>query len=137
MNQSVSIYVYSGPIYSAPPLTNCTAASLHNPTWTVTNITYSSGPIDNFLNPQAPPDVGTAFVSLAMSDIDFTMRCSPSSRQLALDYTGPRNDTWYDCLGDYLDPPDTPPTWIKFNQFTFEVNLKQSWTCDGTGPAHP
>jgi hypothetical protein len=127
-------WMYSDSLKSAAPLTDCAARSLPpagNPTWNVYNITYfdMSHNVCLFCIPSPPG--GAAFVDLYMSPIDFAMRCSPSGPDLRMSGGGSGSSTWYRCDtgGDLANPPDAPPTWILFDQMTWQVTLRQEWNC--------
>jgi hypothetical protein len=118
------------------------ARSMDAVSWTITHISYYSNAAIKlnipFLGPNPIIDNGDFFIYMNMSSIGFRMACTASSEKLMLRYDGSMaSDDWYDCLWPGVNPPDTPPTWVRFNQYTFDVTLKQSWICDGEDPLHP
>jgi hypothetical protein len=134
LNYDPDISIPYAPILSAAPLIDCDARSIQSasPTWTITNITYFDLSLSHCFDCIPQPSAGRAYIYLYISPIDFFMRCSPDGTDLGVrSATGStewhRCDTGYD-LGN---PPDTPPTWVKFDQFTWEVTLRQDWNCTG------
>lgn len=126
-NQTLSFPTDEETVFQPPPLRNCSAVSRQNPTWTVENITYSA--VLNITPPtQLISGTGVVVAQVSMPDIDYSMSCIWQDDGIG--------NTWNDCTDTFGNSADAPPTWFRFNQSTFEVELKQSWICDGTDHAH-
>lgn len=131
-------WVYSGQFISSPPLTDCAVRSLdpRYQTWSITNITYFSlNTVQCFwcIIPSGPS--GNVFANLYIAPLDFSMRCSGASTELS-QVASKGSESWFRCdrNGDIANAPETPPTWMRFDQFSWTVELRQEWNCtDGRG----
>jgi hypothetical protein len=63
------------------------------------------------------------------------MRCSGEGPTISFNSSkSDREDIWLRCDDDhveyFLNPPETPPTYVKFDFETKHLWLKQQWNCD-------
>ncbi len=121
---------------------DCSQASFHNLSWSVTNLTFHSSII--FSTPAHQIDGATVTFNLTntATGSDFRMKCDGRSEQLQQFFFG---DIWYRC--DIINANssteaasksfDREAAQFRFSRPTGELVLNQAWTCRDHDPKYP